>query len=246
MKNIIFEIKKSQKKTLWTQQEDNLLLSLVSQGGNRRSWLTISKKLGTKSAHQCLGRYRTIRPNIKKGAWSTADDTQLLLGYSKYGRKWNLIANFLQNRSSKQIRDRYTNYLDPCLKKCPFSLEEDLKLLQLHRKYGNKWAEIKKAFIDRSFDQLKNRFNSAIKKNVLLYEGIVNSPKVCNNEEEVQIGSTYHYDTNLGVATMKDGIDFLQNYDFNFETIFKGFEMSIESDFSDNHYSFAFDGVHCL
>jgi hypothetical protein len=94
MKSTIFQITKGQKKTSWTKSEDNLLLSLVNKEGKRRSWLTISKKLGSKSASQCLSRYRVICPEIKKGAWSATDDKQLLLGYSKYGRKWNLIAKF--------------------------------------------------------------------------------------------------------------------------------------------------------
>jgi hypothetical protein len=72
--------------------------------------------------------------------------------------------------TGKQIRDRYTNYLDPAICKSKFSTEEDFQILQLHNKYGNKWILIKQFVPGRSGDCIKNRFNSSIKRNKKLCE----------------------------------------------------------------------------
>jgi hypothetical protein len=39
---------------------------------------------------------------------------------------------------------RWHNHLNPDIRKEPWSKEEDLKILQLHKKIGNRWAEIAK------------------------------------------------------------------------------------------------------
>jgi hypothetical protein len=134
------------------------------------------------------------------------------------------------------------------LKKCSFTLEEDLKLFKLHKIYGNKWAEIKKAFADRSFDQLKNRFNCAIKKNSVLYEGVINSTKGGDNkEEEIRIRSLSHRDSSLGEAVMWGRIDLSPcKYDSYFEIVLKSFEEDSDFKFSDNQNGFYFDDVNCL
>jgi len=45
-------------------------------------------------------------------------------------------------RNGKQCRERWVNFLNPEIKKEPFSLEEDIFILQKKLEIGNKWAEI--------------------------------------------------------------------------------------------------------
>ena len=70
----------------------------------------------------------------------------------------------LNTRNGKQIRDRFTNVLDPEIKKGKFSDEEDKLLIKLYISYGPKWAIISKSFPNRTADMIKNRFHSSIKK----------------------------------------------------------------------------------
>jgi hypothetical protein len=59
-------------------------------------------------------------------------------------KHWGLIASALPTRTGKQCRERWHNQLDPTIKKCPWTREEERVLMDAHRKFGNKWAEISK------------------------------------------------------------------------------------------------------
>ena len=78
--------------------------------------------------------------------------------------KWSKISDLLSGRLGKQCRERYYNHLDPTLIKSPWTKKEDLLLLQLQSKMGNKWSEIAKTMVGRSENNIKNRFNSAKKR----------------------------------------------------------------------------------
>ena len=45
-------------------------------------------------------------------------------------------------RTYKQCRERYTNYLKEGLNCGPWTEEEEAVLLEMHSKFGNRWAEI--------------------------------------------------------------------------------------------------------
>jgi myb proto-oncogene protein len=145
----------------WTETEDKILLSLTNPN-QRNKWLDISKALGNKRPYECLLRYRSINPEIRKGPWTPSEDSTLLEAFKLYGRKWNRLAKVLRTRNAKQIRERYTNYLDPTIKQGNFTVEEDLLIFDLHRVYGNRWAKIHEYLPTRSADMIKNRFKSSI------------------------------------------------------------------------------------
>ena len=66
-------------------------------------------------------------------------------------------------RNGKQCRERWVNFLNPEIKKDPFSLEEDIQLLKKRIEIGNKWAEIIKQMPGRTENNVKNRFNMMFK-----------------------------------------------------------------------------------
>jgi hypothetical protein len=170
----IFTIEKTRKRVIWSEQEDKTLISLV-ESQQRRSWLRISKLLGSKTAYQCYLRFRSINPKLKKGTWDRSEDKKILAAVELYGFRWNIIAaEAFTNRNAKQIRDRYINYLDPKIKKDKFTVEEDLLILELHGKYGNKWSYMRQFIPHRSSDMIKNRFNSSIRRNMKLFS-VLNS-----------------------------------------------------------------------
>jgi hypothetical protein len=165
----IFLIEKTRriKRTIWTQEEDNKLIALADIQ-MRRSWTKLAKDLN-KTPYQCLLRYRSINPNLRKGAWSSKEDHIILDNMRIYGKKWNLIALKFTNRNAKQIRDRYTNYLDPKITRNNFTLDEDLLILDLYSKHGSRWTYIKNFIPHRSSDMIKNRYKSSICRNEKLY-----------------------------------------------------------------------------
>lgn len=48
------------------------------------------------------------------------------------------------DRSSKQVRERYINFLRPNLSSKRWTIDEDIKLLGLIKEHGKKWINIEK------------------------------------------------------------------------------------------------------
>ena len=73
--------------------------------------------------------------------------------------RWAELATKFPGRTGKQIRDRWTNYLNPMIDRKPFTRDEDEQLWHGQKVYGNKWVEISENIFDckRSENQVKNR-----------------------------------------------------------------------------------------
>lgn len=81
---------------------------------------------------------------LKKGPWTAAEDQILMEYVRKHGEgNWNSVQrNSGLNRCGKSCRLRWANHLRPNLKKGAFTPEEERLILELHAKYGNKWARM--------------------------------------------------------------------------------------------------------
>lgn len=212
MKTNIFNIQKIKKRIIWTSEEDNLLIKL-SLNRNRKSWVYISSILKNKSPYQCFLRFRSINPNIKIGCWSQKEDKKLLSCVDKYGHIWYKIAHMFVNRSAQQIRERYINYLDPNINRSKFSVEEDLLLLELHKKYGNRWSLIRRHMPHRSADMIKNRYNSSVKRNKTLVNNMKNKVIIYNTNESISKNDFSFTETSFTLGILEN--------DFNIDELFK-------------------------
>lgn len=103
----------------------------------------------------------------KKHPWQPAEDAKVLELLGCYGQSWALIAAALGNRTGKQVRDRYLNYLRPDIKDEDFTLQEDRLLLALYYQMGHKWSRIASHMAGRTECQVKNRFYAHIKKRLM-------------------------------------------------------------------------------
>lgn len=92
--------------------------------------------------------------------FTAEEDEKIKFLTEKYGTKnWSLIASYMHERTPKQCRDRYSNYLVPGYFKGEWSKEEDELLQRLYNEHGPKWSILKKSFPYRSSNSLKNRWN---------------------------------------------------------------------------------------
>lgn len=74
------------------------------------------------------------------------------------------MAKHITGRSAKQCRERWDLSVNPKLKKKNWTEEEDKIIVELHNKFGNKWAFIASQIPGRSDNAIKNRFNGTIKR----------------------------------------------------------------------------------
>lgn len=81
---------------------------------------------------------------LKKGPWTISEDAILVDYVQKNGEgNWTAVEkNSGLSRSGKSCRWRWKYHLRPDLKKCSFSEEEELRVVERQAEYGNKWARI--------------------------------------------------------------------------------------------------------
>uniref|UniRef100_A0A0E0HG72 Transcription factor GAMYB n=1 Tax=Oryza nivara TaxID=4536 RepID=A0A0E0HG72_ORYNI len=111
-------------------------------------------------------RRSTVAPLLKKGPWTSWEDSILEKYIKKHGeRNWKLVQkNTRLLRCGKSCRLRWMNHLRPNLKKGAFSKEEENKIINLHRKMGNKWSRMAADLPGRTDNEIKNYWNTRIKK----------------------------------------------------------------------------------
>ncbi|KAI3516476.1 hypothetical protein L1887_15393 [Cichorium endivia] len=103
---------------------------------------------------------------VKKGPWTPEEDRKLLSYIQQFGHgSWrSLPTKAGLKRCGKSCRLRWTNYLRPDIKRGKFSLEEERTIIQLHALLGNRWSTIAAHLPRRTDNEIKNHWNSHIKK----------------------------------------------------------------------------------
>lgn len=80
---------------------------------------------------------------------------------------WNEISRYMGNRTPRQCRERYNNYLRPELINGRWTKEEDELLNKLYAQYGPKWSLIAQSFKSRSAVNVKNHHSTLVIQNDL-------------------------------------------------------------------------------
>ncbi|KAI3782974.1 hypothetical protein L2E82_13035 [Cichorium intybus] len=108
------------------------------------------------------------RMGLKRGPWTREED-QILVNYIKmYGHgNWRALpklAGLL--RCGKSCRLRWTNYLNPDIKRGNFTREEEQAIIQFHAALGNRWSAIAAQLPGRTDNEIKNVWHTHLKKRV--------------------------------------------------------------------------------
>lgn len=148
---------------------------------------------------------------------------------------WDLISYFIDGRTAKQWRDRYSNYLAPGFFQGEWSEEEDSLLIKLYNENGSKWSIIQKSFPNRSSNNIKNRWKYFIYQNLKISKDKNKKEIKKNNEKSLQINQKLEPSNNINSNT-EDNVQFdnLFNDDnqafFQQENVFYDSFSNIEND----------------
>nr|CAB3464576.1 unnamed protein product [Digitaria exilis] len=134
-----------------------------------------------------------VQPKLRKGLWSPEEDEKLYNHIIRHGVGcWSSVpklagkqlssaaayaaiiatlcitASYLAphwlQRCGKSCRLRWINYLRPDLKRGSFSQQEEDLIVALHEILGNRWSQIASHLPGRTDNEIKNFWNSCLKK----------------------------------------------------------------------------------
>jgi len=174
------------KPRFWTEMEDKILSEAVQVHGEK-DWKRIAMMVPERTSTQCIQRWKKVlKPGLKKGHWSPAEDEALKQGVrlqqaasrdapQNVKMDWSKVATLIPKRSCKQCRERWVNHLDPSINKGDWTPAEDELLWQLNSITPKKWATIARQIPGRTENQVKVRCNILARRNTVVNQTISSS-----------------------------------------------------------------------
>lgn len=149
----------------WTNDEDVQLVKLAKEY-KERNWCGIAEQLQTnRTPVACLARYHgKLNRNFTRKDWTKEEDKLLREAVAVYGESsWQLVAEYVGERTGQQCLFRWTKSIDPRLKKGRWSAKEDKKLSEAVSRYGiGRWAKISSAVPGRTDSQCRERYMNVL------------------------------------------------------------------------------------
>ncbi|CAH1416919.1 unnamed protein product [Lactuca virosa] len=103
---------------------------------------------------------------LRRGPWTLEEDNLLINYITRHGEgRWNALAKSSGlKRTGKSCRLRWLNYLKPDIKRGNLTPQEQILILELHSKWGNRWSKIARHLPSRTDNEIKNYWRTKVHK----------------------------------------------------------------------------------
>ncbi|XP_037535908.1 snRNA-activating protein complex subunit 4 [Nematolebias whitei] len=125
-----------------------------------------------RTAFMCLQMFqRFVSDTLKRSVWTPEEDAQLreLIDKMRIGNfiPYTQMSYFMEGRDPAQLIYRWTQVLDPSLKKGPWTKQEDRLLLQAVSRYGQRyWWKVRLEVPGRTDSSCRDRYLDCLRKGV--------------------------------------------------------------------------------
>ncbi|BAF11851.1 transcription factor MYB2 [Oryza sativa Japonica Group] len=115
--------------------------------------------------------------DLRRGPWTVEEDLLLVNYIAAHGEgRWNSLARSAGlKRTGKSCRLRWLNYLRPDLRRGNITPQEQLLILELHSRWGNRWSKIAQHLPGRTDNEIKNYWRTRVQKHAKQLKCDVNS-----------------------------------------------------------------------
>ncbi|MED6224703.1 hypothetical protein PIB30_086571 [Stylosanthes scabra] len=122
--------------------------------------------MSTITAKREVGSSNEEETDLRRGPWTLEEDSLLIHYIARHGEgRWNMLAKSAGlKRTGKSCRLRWLNYLKPDIKRGNLTPQEQLLILELHSKWGNRWSKIAQHLPGRTDNEIKNYWRTRVQK----------------------------------------------------------------------------------
>ncbi|KAK6153070.1 hypothetical protein DH2020_012709 [Rehmannia glutinosa] len=155
---------------------------------------------------------------VRKGPWTMEEDLILINYIANHGEGvWNSLAKSAGlKRTGKSCRLRWLNYLRPDVRRGNITQEEQLLIMELHAKWGNRWSKIAKHLPGRTDNEIKNFWRTRIQKQMKQGENLI--PEQSNNIDQTSCTNQLLSSSCIGPAVDQSYSPTTSSFTGNMET----------------------------
>ncbi|XP_065850881.1 transcription factor MYB36 [Euphorbia lathyris] len=153
------------------------------------------------------------KTNVKRGPWSPEEDVKLKAYIEQFGTGGNWIAlpqKIGLKRCGKSCRLRWLNYLRPNIKHGGFSEEEDNIICSLYISIGSRWSIIAAQLPGRTDNDIKNYWNTRLKKKLLGRRKQSNINQLTTNSSSSESNGAEDHSSSSSIALSNSALERLQ------------------------------------